>query len=92
MDPFYLRRDFKVRLALMGVGNAASSIEVYPSAWLDAPPGRPLPDGWHVADTYKRTLMVIVPVGIVDASPHRCGTPQHTAVVVRTRPGTSESL
>ena len=62
MDPFYLRRDFKVRLALMGVGNAASSIEVYPSAWLDAPPGRSLPDGWHVADTYKRTLMVIVPV------------------------------
>ncbi|HCH66483.1 MAG TPA: hypothetical protein DFR83_27005 [Deltaproteobacteria bacterium] len=62
MDPFYLRRDFTVRLELMGVGSAASSIEVYPSAWLDAPPGRPLPDGWHVADTYKRTLLVVVPV------------------------------
>ena len=62
MDPFYLRRDFKIRLELMGVGSAASSIEVYPSAWLDAPPGRPLADGWHVADTYKRTLLVVVPL------------------------------
>jgi hypothetical protein len=62
MDPFYLRRDFKIRLALLGVASAASSIEVYPSAWLDAPPGRSLSDGWHVADTYHRTLVVIVPL------------------------------
>ncbi len=62
MDPFYLRRDFKLRLALVGVGSAASSIEIYPSAWLDAPPGKSMADGWHIADSYLRTLVVVVPL------------------------------
>ena len=62
MDPFYLRRSFKVRLSLVGVANAGSTIEIFPSAWLDAPPGRKMEDGWHTEDTYLRTFVVVVPL------------------------------
>jgi hypothetical protein len=62
MDPFYLRRSFKVRLSLVGVASAGSTIEIFPSAWLDAPPGRKMADGWHTEDTYRRTFVAVVPM------------------------------
>ena len=62
MDPFYLRRSFKVRLSLDGVASAGSTVEIFPSAWLDAPPGRKMDDGWHTEDTFIRTFVVVVPM------------------------------
>lgn len=62
MDPFYLRRAFKIRLSLVGVANAGATIEIFPSAWLDAPPGRKMDDGWHTEDTYLRTFVVVLPL------------------------------
>lgn len=62
IDPFYLRRSFKLRLSLIGVGTAGAEIEIFPSAWLDAPPGVKMEDGWHTEDTYLRTFVVVLPL------------------------------
>ena len=66
VDPFYLRRTFRTRLRLLNFAAAESSVELHPSAWLDAPPGVPGPDGWRVPQTYLHTATVAVPaLGVV---------------------------
>lgn len=62
MDPFFLRRKFKTRLSLIGVGTAGATIQIHPSAWLDAPPGHRMDDGWHMEGSYLATLLVLVPL------------------------------
>ena len=62
MDPFFLRRKFKTRLSLVGVGTAGATIQIHPSAWLDAPPGRLMGDGWHMEESYLRTFLVVMPL------------------------------
>ncbi len=62
MNPFFLRRSFKTKLSLVGVGTAEASIQIHPSAWLDAPPGRLMADGWHEEDTFLRTFLVLMPI------------------------------
>jgi len=66
VDPFYLRRSFRTRMRLLNYATAESSVMVYPSAWLDAPPGVLAEDGWHVPQTYLHTATVAVPaLGVV---------------------------
>jgi hypothetical protein len=62
MDPFFLRRAFKTRLSLVGVGTAGATIQIHPSAWLDAPPGRLMEDGWHMEENYLVTFLVVMPL------------------------------
>lgn len=61
LDPFYLRRAFRTRLRLLSIASAESSVMVYPSAWLDAPPGVPGEDGWSRPQTFLHTAVVAVP-------------------------------
>lgn len=61
VDPFYLRRAFRARLRLLTFASAESSVMVYPSAWLDAPPGIEGEDGWHRPQTYLHTATVAIP-------------------------------
>lgn len=66
VDPFYLRRSFSTRMRLLNYATAESSVKIYPSAWLDAPPGVLAEDGWHVPQTYLHTATVAVPaLGVV---------------------------
>lgn len=66
VDPFYLRRAFRARLRLLSFARAESSVMIHPSAWLDAPPGVPMEDGWHKPQTYLHTAAVAVPtLGLV---------------------------
>ncbi len=61
VDPFYLRRAFRSRMRLLTFASAESSVMVYPSAWLDAPPGVEGEDGWHEPRTYLHTATVAIP-------------------------------
>ncbi len=66
VDPFYLRRAFRARMRLLTFASAESSVMVYPSAWLDAPPGVEAEDGWHRPRTYLHTATVAIPaLGLV---------------------------
>ena len=90
MDPFYLRRSFKVRLSLVGVASAGSTIEIIPSAWLDAPPGKKMDDGWHTEDTYLRTFVVVVPLFALFVAMSYIGAALHNTrrmMFGRVRPG-----
>lgn len=62
VDPHYLRRSFETRLRLTSFADAESSLRIYPSAWLDGPPGRREPDNRIVAQSYRHTATVIMPV------------------------------
>lgn len=62
LDPFYLRRSFTTRLRLMSFYTAEASVEIHPSAWLDAPPGRVDADGWTLPQSYAHTMVVLTPV------------------------------
>lgn len=61
IDPFYLRRAFRVRLRLLSFAAAEASVMLYPSAWLDAPPGVRGADGWHVPQSYRHTATLVMP-------------------------------
>lgn len=63
VDPYYLRRSFDSRVQfLWGGKDDAGSISIFPSAWLDAPPGLAMEDGkWTRAAPYSRTLVVLLP-------------------------------
>jgi hypothetical protein len=66
VDPFYLRRSFRTRMRLLNFATAESSVVVYPSAWMDAPPGVLAEDGWHVPQTFLHTATVAIPaLGVV---------------------------
>lgn len=62
VDPFYLRRSFVTGLRLLSFAKAEAKVKIYPSAWLDAPPGVPIEDNWHTARTFRHTATVAVPV------------------------------
>ncbi len=61
-DAHYLRRMFTTQLELTGIATAGASIDIHPSAWLDAPPGVADKDGWHLAQSYRHTLTRVMPL------------------------------
>ena len=61
VDPFFLRRSFKTGIQLVSFASAEAKVEIFPSAWLDAPPGRVAEDGWTVSPPYLSTFSVVVP-------------------------------
>ena len=62
VDPFYLRRSFRTALRLLSFAKAEANVKIYPSAWLDAPPGVEIEDDWHTQRTFRHTATVAVPV------------------------------
>jgi len=62
VDPHYLRRSFETRLRLLSYANAEASVRLYPSAWLDAPPGTRAADGRVVSTPYRHTATVVMPL------------------------------
>ena len=62
VDPHYLRRSFETRLRLLSFANAEASVRIFPSAWLDAPPGRVEADGRVVSTPFRHTATVLMPV------------------------------
>ena len=56
-----VRRSFITKLRLDAFATAEASVEIHPSAWLDAPPGTSIGDGWTVPTPYRHTLTVIIP-------------------------------
>jgi hypothetical protein len=61
LPSFYLRRAFKTRLVLDSIWSAGASVEIHPSAWLDAPPGKRRADGWSERRPYRHTAVVLMP-------------------------------
>lgn len=59
--PFWLRRKFNTRLRLVNFATAEASVNFYPSAWLDAPPGRLEATGWTEPRPYHFTAVVLLP-------------------------------
>ncbi len=62
VPPFFLRRAFETRLELKSFATASAKVNIYPSAWLDAPPGITMADGWSFPSPYRQTLTVVLPV------------------------------
>lgn len=62
LDPFYLRRSFTTTLRLAAFAEAEASVELHPSAWLDAPPGRRADDGWTRISSLARTAGLVLPL------------------------------
>lgn len=61
VDPFFLRRRFKTGVRLVSYASAEAEVELHPSAWLDAPPGKVGADGWTTETSYLDTFVVVVP-------------------------------
>jgi len=59
--PAYLRRKFNTRIRLVNFATAEASVNFYPSAWLDAPPGRLTASGWTEPRPYRYTAVVLLP-------------------------------
>jgi hypothetical protein len=57
-----VRRSFITRLRLDAFATAEASVEIHPSAWLDAPPGTPIGEGWTMPTPYRHTLTVVLPI------------------------------
>ncbi len=69
LDPFYLRRSFETTLRLAAFAEAEASVELHPSAWLDAPPGQRSEDGWTRPSSLIHTVGLILPLlGLLVAS------------------------
>ena len=62
VDPFYLRRNFRTTLRLVSFATGEASIEIFPSAWLDAPPGARTADGWSQQRPYRSILILLIPM------------------------------
>ncbi len=63
VPPFYLRRSFDSGLQFVWGGkDDGSQISLYPSAWLDAPPGVPLDGMWTRAAPFSRTAVLLFPI------------------------------
>ncbi|NOY27639.1 MAG: VWA domain-containing protein [Oligoflexia bacterium] len=62
VDPHHLRRSFETRLRLMSYADAEASVRIYPSAWLDAPPGIREADGRVDPQSYRHTAVVLMPL------------------------------
>lgn len=61
VDPHYLRRSFETRLRLTSFAESESSLRIYPSAWLDGPPGRRDSDNRIVTQSFRHTATVMMP-------------------------------
>ena len=61
IHPFYLRRSFKTTLRLISFATAEASVDLFPSAWVDAPPGLKGEDGWSVQRPYRVILVLLIP-------------------------------
>ncbi len=89
-DPFYLRRKFKTGIKLTSFATAEASVELFPSAWLDGPPGVEGEDGWTKSQSYLHTTVVVMPVlGLLVALSYVGAVVFNTRRVLfgRTRPG-----
>ena len=62
VDPFYLRRNFRTTLRLISFATGEASIEIFPSAWLDAPPGKRGAGGWSEQRPFRSILVVLLPL------------------------------
>ena len=62
VDPFHLRRSFSVTIRVNAPYAVESTVPIYPSGWLDGPPGVPGEDGWMVAGPYRATITVLLPL------------------------------
>ncbi len=62
LDPFYLRRSFETTLRLSAFAEAEASVELHPSAWMDAPPGARAEDGWTRRASLARTIGLVLPL------------------------------
>ena len=56
-----VRRSFVTRLKLEAFATAEAKVRIHPSAWLDAPPGTPIGQGWTMPSPYRHTLTIIIP-------------------------------
>jgi hypothetical protein len=62
VDPFYLRRGFTTTIRMTSPYQVETSVTIYPSAWLDGPPGVPAADGWPRAQPYRASLVVVMSI------------------------------
>ncbi len=60
IHPFYLRRSFRTTLRLVSFATAEASVELFPSAWLDAPPGVKGEGGWTMQRPFRAIFVVLV--------------------------------
>ena len=57
----YLRRSFRTTLRLISFATAEASVEIFPSAWLDAPPGKKGEGGWTIQRPYRFIMVLLLP-------------------------------
>lgn len=67
VDPFYLRRKFKIRLNFIwGSDTSSTALEILPSGWLDGPQGVPFDGEWVRAAPYSQSAALIFPaIGLI---------------------------
>jgi len=62
IHPYYLRRSFHTTLFLESFATAEASVELFPSAWLDAPPGVKGEGGWTDQRPFRAILVLLMPL------------------------------
>jgi hypothetical protein len=62
LDPFYLRRSFEAKLKMTALFRNETTIRIFPSGWIDGPPGIIGKDGWARQNSLLATSTVILPV------------------------------
>lgn len=62
VHPVHLRRQFVAAIELLSFATARAEVTIHPSAWLDAPPGVTMADGWTRPASYRSTLTVVFPL------------------------------
>ncbi len=62
VDPFHLRRSFTVTVRINAPYQVESTVAVYPSAWIDGPPGVPGDDGWVKPGPFRGTIAAVMPI------------------------------
>ncbi len=62
LDPFYLRRSFETRVRLSAFAQAEASVQIHPSAWLDAPSGERGENGWTRPASFTRAAALTMPL------------------------------
>ncbi len=62
LDVAYLRRSFETRLRLKDFSQAESAVTLYPSAWLDGPPGELDEAGWAQPVPFRSTAGLVMPL------------------------------
>ncbi len=62
LDVAYLRRSFETKLRLKDFSQAESAVTLYPSAWLDGPPGVLDQAGWSQPVPFRSTAGLVMPL------------------------------